>query len=52
MEHTKASGVYIMREASMLSGMHPQTLRKYERANCRRRRRSLPGWIRQDGHRG
>jgi MerR family transcriptional regulator, heat shock protein HspR len=26
------SGVYIMRVASMLSGMHPQTLRKYERA--------------------
>jgi MerR family transcriptional regulator, heat shock protein HspR len=25
-------GVYIMRVASMLSGMHPQTLRKYERA--------------------
>ena len=24
-------GVYIMRVASMLSGMHPQTLRKYER---------------------
>lgn len=26
------SGVYIMRVASMLTGMHPQTLRKYERA--------------------
>jgi MerR family transcriptional regulator, heat shock protein HspR len=25
-------GVYIMRVASMLTGMHPQTLRKYERA--------------------
>ena len=25
-------GVYVMRVASMLSGMHPQTLRKYERA--------------------
>jgi MerR family transcriptional regulator/heat shock protein HspR len=30
MEHTDA--VYIMRVASMLTGMHPQTLRKYERA--------------------
>jgi MerR family transcriptional regulator, heat shock protein HspR len=30
MEQT--SGVYIMRVASMLTGMHPQTLRKYERA--------------------
>ncbi len=28
----KNSGVYIMRVASMLTGMHPQTLRKYERA--------------------
>jgi MerR family transcriptional regulator, heat shock protein HspR len=28
----KTSGVYIMRVASMLTGMHPQTLRKYERA--------------------
>lgn len=26
------AGVYVMRVASMLSGMHPQTLRKYERA--------------------
>jgi MerR family transcriptional regulator, heat shock protein HspR len=26
------TGVYIMRVASMLTGMHPQTLRKYERA--------------------
>ncbi len=25
-------GVYVMRIASRLSGMHPQTLRKYERA--------------------
>lgn len=25
-------GVYVMHVASMLSGMHPQTLRKYERA--------------------
>lgn len=24
-------GVYVMRVASMLTGMHPQTLRKYER---------------------
>ena len=30
MEET--TGVYVMRVASMLSGMHPQTLRKYERA--------------------
>ena len=30
MEET--SGVYVMRVAAMLSGMHPQTLRKYERA--------------------
>jgi MerR family transcriptional regulator/heat shock protein HspR len=29
MEQT--NGVYIMRVASMLTGMHPQTLRKYER---------------------
>jgi MerR family transcriptional regulator, heat shock protein HspR len=28
----KSNGVYIMRVASMLTGMHPQTLRKYERA--------------------
>jgi MerR family transcriptional regulator, heat shock protein HspR len=28
----KTNGVYIMRVASMLTGMHPQTLRKYERA--------------------
>ncbi len=28
----KSSGVYVMRVASMLCGMHPQTLRKYERA--------------------
>ncbi len=25
-------GVYVMQVASMLTGMHPQTLRKYERA--------------------
>jgi MerR family transcriptional regulator, heat shock protein HspR len=31
-ELTNNSGVYIMRVASMLTGMHPQTLRKYERA--------------------
>jgi MerR family transcriptional regulator, heat shock protein HspR len=28
----KSKGVYIMRVASMLTGMHPQTLRKYERS--------------------
>jgi len=28
----QSEGVYIMRVASMLTGMHPQTLRKYERA--------------------
>jgi len=28
----KSDGVYVMRVASMLTGMHPQTLRKYERA--------------------
>lgn len=28
----KSTGVYVMRVASRLSGMHPQTLRKYERA--------------------
>jgi MerR family transcriptional regulator/heat shock protein HspR len=28
----QSKGVYIMRVASMLTGMHPQTLRKYERA--------------------
>ncbi len=26
------NGVYVMQVASMLTGMHPQTLRKYERA--------------------
>jgi MerR family transcriptional regulator, heat shock protein HspR len=26
------NGVYVMRVAAMLTGMHPQTLRKYERA--------------------
>jgi MerR family transcriptional regulator, heat shock protein HspR len=28
----RSDGVYIMRVAAMLTGMHPQTLRKYERA--------------------
>ena len=28
----KGDGVYVMQVASMLTGMHPQTLRKYERA--------------------
>ena len=28
----QSTGVYVMRVACMLSGMHPQTLRKYERA--------------------
>jgi MerR family transcriptional regulator/heat shock protein HspR len=28
----QSNGVYVMRVASMLTGMHPQTLRKYERA--------------------
>jgi MerR family transcriptional regulator, heat shock protein HspR len=28
----KQEGVYVMRVASMITGMHPQTLRKYERA--------------------
>jgi MerR family transcriptional regulator, heat shock protein HspR len=28
----RSNGVYIMRVAAMLTGMHPQTLRKYERA--------------------
>ncbi len=32
MEMGQSNGVYIMRVASMLTGMHPQTLRKYERA--------------------
>jgi MerR family transcriptional regulator, heat shock protein HspR len=31
-EMEQGNGVYIMRVASMLTGMHPQTLRKYERA--------------------
>ena len=31
-EMEQSNGVYIMRVASMLTGMHPQTLRKYERA--------------------
>lgn len=29
---SQTNGVYVMRVASMLTGMHPQTLRKYERA--------------------
>ena len=28
----RAQGVYVMRVAAMITGMHPQTLRKYERA--------------------
>jgi len=28
----RTTGVYVMQVASMLTGMHPQTLRKYERA--------------------
>ncbi len=28
----QGTGVYVMRVACMLSDMHPQTLRKYERA--------------------
>jgi MerR family transcriptional regulator/heat shock protein HspR len=28
----KTQGVYVMRVAAMITGMHPQTLRKYERA--------------------
>lgn len=31
MQRRGVRGVYVMRIASMLSGMHPQTLRKYER---------------------
>lgn len=31
-DREQSNGVYIMRVASMLTGMHPQTLRKYERA--------------------
>jgi DNA-binding transcriptional MerR regulator len=31
-EMEQTSGVYVMRVAAMLTGMHPQTLRKYERA--------------------
>ena len=34
------SGVYVMRVASMLTGMHPQTLRKYERVGLVRPSRS------------
>jgi len=32
MNGEQSNGVYIMRVASMLTEMHPQTLRKYERA--------------------
>ena len=32
MKLERSNGVYIMRVAAMLTGMHPQTLRKYERA--------------------
>jgi MerR family transcriptional regulator/heat shock protein HspR len=32
LENENTSGVYVMRVAAMLTGMHPQTLRKYERA--------------------
>jgi len=31
-EMEPTTGVYVMRVAAMLTGMHPQTLRKYERA--------------------
>jgi MerR family transcriptional regulator/heat shock protein HspR len=31
-EVEQITGVYVMRVAAMLTGMHPQTLRKYERA--------------------
>lgn len=34
------NGVYVMRVASMLTGMHPQTLRKYERAGLLKPSRS------------
>jgi len=34
------NGVYVMRVASMLTGMHPQTLRKYERAGLLKPTRS------------
>lgn len=30
--NTAGTGIYIMQVASKLTGMHPQTLRKYERA--------------------
>jgi MerR family transcriptional regulator/heat shock protein HspR len=32
MSYEEHGGVYVMHVASMLTGMHPQTLRKYERA--------------------
>ena len=36
----RSSGVYIMRVAAMLTGMHPQTLRKYERVGLLEPQRS------------
>ena len=36
----RANGVYVMRVASMLTGMHPQTLRKYERTGLLKPSRS------------
>jgi MerR family transcriptional regulator, heat shock protein HspR len=36
----RTDGVYIMRVAAMLTGMHPQTLRKYERAGLLEPKRS------------
>jgi MerR family transcriptional regulator, heat shock protein HspR len=36
----RTDGVYIMRVAAMLTGMHPQTLRKYERAGLLEPQRS------------
>jgi len=39
-ELERSNGVYIMRVAAMLTGMHPQTLRKYERAGLLEPQRS------------
>jgi MerR family transcriptional regulator, heat shock protein HspR len=39
-ELERTDGVYIMRVAAMLTGMHPQTLRKYERAGLLEPQRS------------
>ena len=36
----RSNGVYVMRVASMLTGMHPQTLRKYERTGLLKPSRS------------